>query len=74
MRQISWNELLTSPAELLEWIQQGNALRIYQSGKPIAELLPLSATPQPAWKHSIQRMSLSGVKLSAEILHDRDES
>ncbi len=73
MRQITWNELSRTPADLLEWIQRGHPLRIYQEGKPIAELIPFQPHDQPAWKRPIKRLVLPIENISREILQDRDE-
>lgn len=73
MRQINWNELSKRPAELLEWVQHGNSLRIYQEGKAVAELVPFKSPQKPAWKRPLKRLKLSVKSMSAEILHDRDE-
>lgn len=73
MRQITWNELSKKPVELLEWIQHGHSLRIYQEGQPIAELIPFKPSPQPAWKRPVKRLVLPVANISQEIAKDRDE-
>ncbi|MCP4700718.1 MAG: hypothetical protein GY862_28265 [Gammaproteobacteria bacterium] len=76
MRQITWNELSKCPVELLEWIQHGNSLRVYQEGRPVADVVPFKPPKQPAWKRPVKRITLplAGGEMSTEILRDRDDT
>jgi antitoxin (DNA-binding transcriptional repressor) of toxin-antitoxin stability system len=74
MRQITWNELSNSSGEVLDWLRHGNPVRIYQEGKPIADLVPVPPLKQPAWKRSLKRVNLPIGQLSTEILADREDA
>jgi prevent-host-death family protein len=54
-------------------VEQGDVIRVYRKGRPIAEIVPISGT-EPSWKNNIPRLTIPGVSLSREIVKDRAES
>lgn len=54
-------------------VQNGEVVRVYRNGKPIAEIVPIPNTDR-SWKREVPRLTVRGFSLSREILKDRAES
>jgi len=54
-------------------VENGEVVRVYRNGKPIAEILPMTKG-DPSWKREVPRLTVPGLSLSREILKDRVES
>lgn len=74
MHETTLTEFRKHAKRYFDKIEQGEMVRIYRNGRPIGDLVPVSATV-PAWKKPPKtRLSLKGLLLSAEIIADREKS
>jgi prevent-host-death family protein len=51
---LSLSEFRAHASEMVDCVQRGETVRILRHGKPVAELVPVSAASEPAlprWKH-----------------------
>jgi antitoxin (DNA-binding transcriptional repressor) of toxin-antitoxin stability system len=49
-------------------------VRVFRNGKPIADLVPVPSET-PSWKrHAAEPLVIKGVRLSEEIVQDRDST
>jgi len=73
MKQVSFSEFRRNAASLLDAVEQGETIRVLRHGKPIAEVVPLSATAAAtlSWKRPGLHLDVTGVSLSREILRER---
>ncbi len=76
MRTVTLTEFRSQASEMLTRVEQGERLLILRHGRPIAEVLPVSAqgATEPSWKQPPLRLVLRGVDLSSTIVAERDES
>lgn len=57
----------------LDIVENGEVVRIYREGQPVAEIVPIRKKT-PSWKKGIPRLRIPGISVSHEILKDRSES
>ena len=73
MRETTFTELRNNAKAFFDQVEQGETVRVYRNGRPIADIVPVPSRT-PAWKNPPDvRLSLAGLRLSREILADREE-
>jgi len=73
MRKTTFTELRNHAKTLFEAVEDGETVRVYRHGRPVADIVPIKAA-MPAWKTPPQaRLFLGTLSLSDEVLADRDE-
>jgi len=73
MQEINVVELRKNIKHYFDAVQNGEVVRVYRNGKPIAEIVPITGSDR-LWKREVQRLTVPGLSLSREILKDRAES
>jgi prevent-host-death family protein len=73
MKEATVAELRKHTKAYLDAVEDGEVVRLYRRGKPIAEIVPLRSG-EPAWKREVPRISISGLSLAREILKDRADA
>jgi len=73
MQETNVVELRKRIKHYLDAVENGEVVRVYRKGKPIAEILPLTKG-KASWKREVPRLTVPGLSLSREILKDRAES
>lgn len=73
MRETTFTELRNNAKAYFDAVENGETVRIYRNGKPVAEIVPIRAEPA-SWKRRATPLTIKGLLLSEEILRDRDES
>jgi prevent-host-death family protein len=73
MRETTFTELRNHAKDFFDAVENGETVRVYRNGRPVADIVPVKAEV-PAWKKPPQiRLSLKGLSLGDEILADREE-
>jgi len=75
MKEVTFTEFRRNAAALFTSVEQGEIVRVFRHGKPIAEVVPIAATPAAvSWKRPQAGIPLEagGASLSREILRERD--
>jgi len=73
MRETTLTKLRNHAKTFFDAVEDGETVRVYRNGRPVADIVPVKAATQ-AWKKPPQpRLSLGSLSLSDEILADRDE-
>ena len=73
MRETTFTELRNNAKTFFDAVENGETVRVYRNGRPVADIVPVKAAV-PAWKKPpLVRLSLGNLSLSDEILADRDE-
>lgn len=63
----------TTPRLFFDAVEEGETVRVYRTGRSVADIVPVKAV-MPAWKKPPEaRLSLGSLSLGDEILADRDE-
>jgi len=71
MRETTFTELRNHAKTLFDAVEEGETIRGYRNGRPVADIVPIKAA-LPAWKKLPQvRLSLGHLSLSDEVLADR---
>jgi prevent-host-death family protein len=74
MRETTLTELRSHAKTFFDAVEEGETVRVYRNGRPIADIVPIKAAI-PAWKKPPQtRLSLDSLSLGDEILADRAET
>jgi prevent-host-death family protein len=73
MQETNVVELRKNIKHYMDAVENGEVVRVYRKGKPIAEILPLTKR-EASWKRAVPRLTVPGLLLSREILKDRAES
>ena len=73
MQETNVVELRKHTKIYLDAVEQGEIVRIYRKGRPIADIVPIPKST-PAWKRNIERVTIPGISISREIIKDRDAS
>jgi prevent-host-death family protein len=73
MQETNVVELRRRIKHYFDAVENGEVIRVYRKGKPIAEILPLTKR-EASWKREVPRLTIPGLSLSREILKDRAES
>jgi prevent-host-death family protein len=68
--ETTFTDLRNHAKDYFDAVEEGNTVRVFRNGKPIAEIIPIR-TGTPSWKRQITPLTIKGVSLSAEILKDR---
>jgi prevent-host-death family protein len=73
MRETTFTELRNHAKTFFDAVEEGETVRVYRNGRPVADIVPVKATT-PAWKKPPQvRLSLGSLSLGDEVLADRDK-
>jgi prevent-host-death family protein len=73
MRETTFTELRNHAKTFFDAVEDGETVRVYRNGRPVADIVPVRAA-MPAWKKPPQiRLSLGSLNLGDEILADRNE-
>ncbi len=71
--ETTFTELRNHAKTFFDAVEEGEIVRVYRNGRPVADIVPVKAA-MPAWKKSpLTRLSLGNLSLSDEVLADRDE-
>jgi antitoxin (DNA-binding transcriptional repressor) of toxin-antitoxin stability system len=74
MRQTTFTELRNNAKAFFDAVEAGEIVRVFRNGKPIADLVPVPSET-PSWKrHAVEPLVTKGVRLSEEIVQDRDSA
>lgn len=74
MRQTTFTELRNNAKAFFDAVEAGETVRVLRNGKPIADIVPVPPET-PSWKRrSAEPMIVKGLKLSEELLRDRDNA
>lgn len=74
MKQVSFTEFRRNAASLLDSVEGGETVLVTRHGKPVAEVVPVTALPTTvSWKRPRAPLGLAakGVSLSREIIRER---
>lgn len=73
MRETTFTELRNHAKTFFDAVEDGETVRVYRNGRPVADIVPVKAAT-PSWKKPPQaRLSLGSLSLGDEVLADRDE-
>jgi prevent-host-death family protein len=72
MQETNVVELRKNIKHYFDAVQNGEVVRVYRNGKPIAEIVPVTGSDR-SWKREVARLTVPGLSLSREILKDRAE-
>jgi prevent-host-death family protein len=73
MRETTLTGLRNRAREFFDAVEQGETVRVYRKGRPVADVVPVAAAV-PAWKNLPgKKLSLRGLSLSAEVVLDRED-
>ena len=73
MQETNVVELRKNIKHYFDAVQNGEVVRVYRNGKPIAEIVPVTGSDR-SWKRGALRLTIPGLSLSREVLKDRAES
>ena len=72
MKHATFTEVRNHAKHYFDLVETGESVRVLRNGKPIADIVPISAD-MPSWKRrTIQPLVLDGVSISRLILEERD--
>jgi prevent-host-death family protein len=75
MKEASFTEFRKKAAAYFNAVEQGETVRIFRHGKPIAEIVPVSSPARTlSWKRPGLKLDVGGVSLSREILREKKRS
>jgi antitoxin (DNA-binding transcriptional repressor) of toxin-antitoxin stability system len=69
----TFTELRNNAKAFFDAVEKGHTVRVYRSGKAIAQIVPIKDTA-PAWKRDSVPLDIKGLALSREVLKDRARS
>ena len=73
MRETTFTELRNHAKTFFDAVEDGETVRVYRKGRPVADIVPVKAA-MPSWKKSPDiRLALGSLSLGDEVLADRDE-
>ncbi|MEN8218619.1 MAG: prevent-host-death protein [Pseudomonadota bacterium] len=70
MLETTFTELRKQTESLFDAVENGDVVRVYREGKPIADIVPVPKVT-PSWKREVPRLTIKGFSLTQEILKDR---
>ena len=73
MRETTFTELRNHAKPFLDAVEDGETVRVYRNGRPVADIVPVKAAMPARKKPPQTRLSLGSLSLGDEILVDRDE-
>ena len=73
MKTVTFTEFRKNASGLFSDVEGGENLLVLRHGKPIAEISPVSPTPEgpPSWKRRSLRLTAKGADLSTAIIEER---
>jgi antitoxin (DNA-binding transcriptional repressor) of toxin-antitoxin stability system len=71
VREATFTELRNNAKAHFDAVENGETIRVYRNGKPIAEIVPIHRGNE-SWKRTTNVLTVKGLALGAEILKDRD--
>lgn len=73
MRETTFTELRNNAKAFFDFVEQGETVRVYRNGRPVADIVPVKAK-MPSWKNPPStRLTFKGLSLSQEVIKDREE-
>ncbi len=74
MKTITFTDFRKKASGFITEVEHGETLVILRRGKPVAEIIPFSDSPQraPLWKQPGIRLQIRGSDLSSAILDERE--
>ena len=73
MKEATFTELRNNAKSFFDSVENGETVRVYRNGKPIAEIVPI-AQGTPSWKRPTMPLTIKGISFAREILKDRKRS
>jgi antitoxin (DNA-binding transcriptional repressor) of toxin-antitoxin stability system len=74
MKQASFTEVRNNAKQFFDLVESGEAVRVLRNGKPIADIVPITAD-LPSWKRrAAQPLVIKGESVSRMILNEREQS
>lgn len=73
MPDATFTELRNNAKHYFDAVESGKSVRVFRNGRPIAEIVPIRAGIA-SWKRAVVPLTVKGLKMSREILCDRDKS
>lgn len=74
MKQASFTEVRNNAKQYFDLVESGETVRVLRNGKPIADIVPITAD-LPSWKRrTAQPLVLDGESVSRMILDEREHS
>ena len=73
MKEATFTELRNNAKSFFDSVENGETVRVYRNGKPIAEIVPI-AHGTPSWKRPTMPLTIKGISFASEILKDRKRS
>ncbi len=73
MKAVKFTEFRKHASELFSDVEGGENILVLRHGNPIAEISPVSSTPEgvPSWKRRGLRLTAKGAALSKAIIEER---
>ncbi len=73
MKTVTFTEFRKRASGLFSDVEGGENILVLRHGKPIAEILPVSPSPEgvPSWKRPGLRLTSKGAALSIAIIEER---
>ncbi|MCZ7664783.1 MAG: type II toxin-antitoxin system Phd/YefM family antitoxin [Thermoleophilia bacterium] len=72
MRQTTFSELRRHAKDYFDAVEEGDVVRVYRNGRPIADIVPIPAA-EPAWKRPVARLAVRGGLASQAVIQGRAE-
>jgi antitoxin (DNA-binding transcriptional repressor) of toxin-antitoxin stability system len=74
MKQASFTEVRNHAKQFFDLVESGEAVRVLRNGKPIADIVPITAD-LPSWKRrTAQPLVLDAESVNRMILDERNQS
>ncbi len=74
MKQASFTEVRNHAKQFFDLVESGEAVRVLRNGKPIADIVPITAD-LPSWKRrTAQPLVIQGESVSQMIIAEREQS
>ncbi|MDO9012704.1 MAG: type II toxin-antitoxin system Phd/YefM family antitoxin [Gallionella sp.] len=72
MKQATFTEVRNHAKQYFDMVASGESVRVLRNGKPIADIVPITAD-LPSWKRrKAQPLVLDGISISRMILGERE--
>lgn len=73
MQDATFTELRNHAKDYFDAVENGDTVRVFRNGKPIADIVPVRVGIA-SWKRQSSALTVKGLSLSREILRNRDKS
>jgi prevent-host-death family protein len=73
MLETTFTELRNHAKHYFDAVEEGDIVRVYRNGKPIADIVPVRQGI-PSWKRPTTRFAFKNLVLGDEIIKDREET